>query len=173
MCRQTVSHGHMLTPVMAHQHQISDLGGLGKLKLPSTEKKNACGFSGWENPYCFIRKSDDCWLCTKLSGESLSLSLCQAQRASVCWKCVRQRCKGKHVALNILKCLLTEGGKSKAPFEVRWAQRKGRTKHNLLSSLLPCKCGTATPFLHTALFWSFTLVTKSPSNLQALPLLVS
>lgn len=50
----------MLTPVMAHQHQISDLGGLGKLKLPSTEKKNARGFSGWENPYCFIRKSDDC-----------------------------------------------------------------------------------------------------------------
>lgn len=34
----------MLTPVMAHQHQISDLGGLGKLRLPSTEKKMPVGF---------------------------------------------------------------------------------------------------------------------------------
>lgn len=126
MFRQTLSHGRVLTAVMAHQHQISDLGGLGKLKLPTTgkkiENKNACGLSGWENPCCFVRKSDDCWLCTKLSGELLSLSLCQAQRASVCCKCVRERCKGKPVALNIFKCLLTEGERNKAPFEVRWAQ---------------------------------------------------
>lgn len=160
------SRGHMLTPVMAHQHQISDLGGLGKLKLPSTGKKKhtqkktpAYGFSGWENPCCFIKKSDDCWLCTKLSGELLSLLLCQAQRASVCWKIIRERCKGKRVALNILKCLLTEGGKNKAPFGVRWVPRKGRTRHYLLSSLLPCKCGTASLFLHAA-FWQFTLITE-------------
>lgn len=151
-----------VTPVMAHQHQILDLGGLSKLKLPGIEKKKKpVGFYVWDNPYCFIRKSDDCWLCTKLSGEFLSLSLCQAQCASVCWKCIRERYKGKCVALNTFKCLLTEGGKNKAPFEVRQAQRKGRTKHNLLSSLLPCKWGTATPFLHTALFWSFTLIAES------------
>lgn len=30
---------HALTPVMAHRRQISDFRGLGKLRLPSTERK--------------------------------------------------------------------------------------------------------------------------------------
>lgn len=35
----------MLIAVMINQHQVSDLGGLGKLSVPSTEnKKNPVGF---------------------------------------------------------------------------------------------------------------------------------
>jgi len=39
-----VTRASMLTPAMAHQHQISDLGGLGKLTLPSTKEKMPVDF---------------------------------------------------------------------------------------------------------------------------------
>lgn len=129
---------------------------LRKAKATTHRGKNiARGLPGWENPYCFVRKSDGCWWDTMLSSWCPSCSLCQAQRACVRWWWGVEKRKGKHVVLNVLKCLLTDGGKTKCNFkeEEQRGEAELSTTITWLPSLFSCKCRTATPFLQAELFW--------------------